>query len=189
MTRRWKLYVHRVPKEISGYEYDKYYVGITCNKNITDRWGKDGSGYKGQLFFSAIQKYGWNNIEHKVLETDLSKEDAQEKEKETIKQLHSLITEHGYNVSCGGEGKEGVPNVNFQDLTGKKFGKLTVLNRVKSYDEATKWNCVCECGNTKIIFASNLKRGIAKSCGCDKYIGFDKKEIPQGFLLEQRSVC
>ena len=59
----WTVYVHIVPKEISDYDYDKYYVGIT-SKTVEFRWKKDGYGYINQPFYNAIQKYGWNNIEH-----------------------------------------------------------------------------------------------------------------------------
>lgn len=38
----YKVYYHKVPKELSGYENDKYYIGITCKKYVTDRWGKKG---------------------------------------------------------------------------------------------------------------------------------------------------
>lgn len=51
------------------------------------------------------------------------------------------------------------------DLSGKRFGRLTVLNRVNSQSEA-KWLCVCDCGGHKEVFSSNLVRGFTKSCGC-----------------------
>lgn len=57
----------------------------------------------------------------------------------------------------------------FQDLTGLKFGRLTVLNKD---EEATKkhhrtyWNCLCECGKNKSIAALSLKNGSTQSCGC-----------------------
>lgn len=36
----YKVYYHKVPKEISGYDFDKYYIGISCKKNLIERWGK-----------------------------------------------------------------------------------------------------------------------------------------------------
>lgn len=48
------------------------------------------------------------------------------------------------------------------DLVGKKFGRLTVLNYLK----LGKCECVCSCGNTSLVFTSNLKRGHTQSCGC-----------------------
>ena len=53
------------------------------------------------------------------------------------------------------------------DLTGQKFGKLTALRRVENgKDGKVKWECVCECGNHKIISSGDLKSGCVKSCGC-----------------------
>lgn len=54
------------------------------------------------------------------------------------------------------------------DLTGKKFGKLTVLKR--SLDEkGTKYQCLCECGNIKMIRGADLSNGKTQSCGCIRY--------------------
>lgn len=56
-----------------------------------------------------------------------------------------------------------------KDITGQKFGKLTVLNRAGS-DNSKKalWLCKCECGNEKILRGSDLISGKIKSCGCYK---------------------
>ena len=37
----WTVYIHIVPKSISGYDYDKYYVGIT-SKPVEKRWKNNG---------------------------------------------------------------------------------------------------------------------------------------------------
>jgi len=53
------------------------------------------------------------------------------------------------------------------DLTGNKYGMLTVVCREKNLSDGfTAWRCLCECGNTKIVRGANLKRGSTKSCGC-----------------------
>ena len=59
----------------------------------------------------------------------------------------------------------------FQDLTGMKFGKLTVVGRdkpfiLKSGRTAVMWKCKCECGNECSVSTSSLKSGNKKSCGC-----------------------
>lgn len=54
----------------------------------------------------------------------------------------------------------------FQDLTGQKFGRLTVIERAENKGKRTMWLCKCECGNVKVIPATNLKREEARSCGC-----------------------
>ena len=58
-----------------------------------------------------------------------------------------------------------------QDLTGKRFGRLVVLERAEdnilpSGQHKTMWKCVCDCGGEKITTRTNLVRGITKSCGC-----------------------
>lgn len=102
-NKRYCVYMHTVPKEISGYQYDKRYIGITCKKNPADRWGKDGSGYKSQYFWNAIQKYGWENIRHEIIMEDLTKEEAEEKEQLFIRAFDSKLGYRGYNGSDGGE--------------------------------------------------------------------------------------
>lgn len=49
----------------------------------------------------------------------------------------------------------------FVDLTGEKFGKLTVVGRVKSM-----WLCKCDCGRQCEVRSDSLKNGNTKSCGC-----------------------
>lgn len=55
------------------------------------------------------------------------------------------------------------------DLTGRQFGKLTVLRRAENDKRGkTRWLCQCACGNTCVALAQNLKRGSVCSCGCGK---------------------
>ena len=100
--RIWKVYLHTVPKEISGYDWDKYYVGITKMKS-THRWGRNGNGYKTQVFHRAIEKYGWDNIKHEVLFENLTQKEANKKEMELIEKLDSRNPKHGYNITFGGD--------------------------------------------------------------------------------------
>lgn len=53
------------------------------------------------------------------------------------------------------------------DLTGKKFGRLTVIERTENNHRGNvMWKCICECGNEKIVSRNCLNQGITKSCGC-----------------------
>ncbi|GAE32435.1 AP2 domain-containing protein [Alkalihalobacillus hemicellulosilyticus] len=53
------------------------------------------------------------------------------------------------------------------DLTGKKFGRLTVIKREGSNKHKQAiWKCLCECGNETMVVASKLKSGYTQSCGC-----------------------
>lgn len=57
-----------------------------------------------------------------------------------------------------------------EDLTGQKFGRLTVIDRDTSdalkAKKGTYWVCKCECGKTLSIRSDRLKSGNTKSCGC-----------------------
>lgn len=56
------------------------------------------------------------------------------------------------------------------DLTGKRFGKLTVIKFAENDKYSRpKWLCKCDCGNEKLIAGSNLRGGYTKSCGCYTY--------------------
>ena len=59
----------------------------------------------------------------------------------------------------------------FKDLTGKTFGKLTVIERAanKVYPSGQTrlmWYCKCKCGNTVIVLGQCLVNGHSRSCGC-----------------------
>lgn len=54
------------------------------------------------------------------------------------------------------------------DLTGKTFGRLTVTSLSRNETGTIYWECVCSCGNTKIVQASNLRSGSVTTCGCGK---------------------
>jgi group I intron endonuclease len=82
---------------------NKRYIGITSQKPER-RWRKNGEGYKNHAYFwRAIQKYGWNNFKHDILYSDLTKEEAEQKEIELIAYYNSNNIDSGYNMSIGGE--------------------------------------------------------------------------------------
>lgn len=56
----------------------------------------------------------------------------------------------------------------FIDLTGQKYNKLTVIERVESKNRHSQWRCLCECGNETIVSSDKLKNGHTKSCGCER---------------------
>lgn len=55
-----------------------------------------------------------------------------------------------------------------EDLSGRRFGKWTVLERAydNSKSKGAKWLCQCDCGTKKIVFGKNLRNGTSTSCGC-----------------------
>jgi hypothetical protein len=57
----------------------------------------------------------------------------------------------------------------FIDLTGQRFGRLTVLSLVGTKNtglKATIWKCRCDCGKETSVAAGSLRRGKTMSCGC-----------------------
>lgn len=72
------------------------------------RW-QNGRGYSGQQYFKrAIDKYGWDNIDHVVLCSVSSKENADFLERWFIKKYDTTNSDRGYNCSKGGAGPLGV---------------------------------------------------------------------------------
>lgn len=71
----------------------------------------------------------------------------------------------GASKSCGCYNSE-IRKQRHIDLSGLKFGKLTVVspNPNRTYD--SMWNCICECGNTCIAATYHLRSGATQSCGC-----------------------
>jgi hypothetical protein len=51
------------------------------------------------------------------------------------------------------------------DLTGQRFGRLTVLKRIQ-LQKSTRWLCQCDCGDTLDVAHGNLRSGCSQSCGC-----------------------
>ncbi len=59
----------------------------------------------------------------------------------------------------------------FKDRTGERFGMLTVASRAENHvtpggSTKSRWNCICECGVTKVYTTNNLTSGGVSSCGC-----------------------
>lgn len=55
----------------------------------------------------------------------------------------------------------------YNDLTGKRFGKLVVLQKSEQrLSNKLCWECICDCGNTTIVRGECLSSGHTKSCGC-----------------------
>lgn len=52
------------------------------------------------------------------------------------------------------------------DLTGKVYGRLSVLYRATATGDKPRWFCECECGVQKSILGSDLRGGLVQSCGC-----------------------
>lgn len=54
------------------------------------------------------------------------------------------------------------------DLTGQRFGRLTVLEPAENLGSKTAWLCRCDCGQETVVATQRLRDGHRTSCGCDK---------------------
>ena len=79
----------------------KIYVGIT-KLDPPKRW-RNGLAYaENKYFFSAIQKYGWNEFDHEIIASNLTKEEACNFEQILIDKFNLTNREYGYNQIEGG---------------------------------------------------------------------------------------
>ena len=92
-----------------------------------------------------------------------------------IKSIRKDGLTSGNVVSCGCHKTQITKEINTNNLLGKRFGKLTVIERVGSnqHNQAL-WKCKCDCGTEKIIVGTNLSKGETNSCGCLKSKGEQK---------------
>ena len=85
-----------------------------------------------------------------------------------------MLIHHGKYASCGcydGRSKR------LNDLTGRRFGQLTVLRKTESdAQHKPQWLCQCDCGKQTIVKGRHLNEGGVKSCGCAKGV---KGAIPK----------
>lgn len=110
-NKNYTVYKHTTPS-------NKIYIGIT-GKDVKYRW-QNGYGYihnNNKHFENAILKYGWDNIKHEILFTELTKEEACLMEKFYIALYNTTNKKYGYNQTYGGES-----GVKHTDETKKKIG-------------------------------------------------------------------
>jgi len=133
-NKKWCVYMHTVPKELSGYDWDKHYIGIT-GRGVEARWANDGEDYKKSVYFyNAIKKYGWGNIKHDVLENNITAVEACEKEQYYIQLYQSNIRKYGYNICPGGyNGGGNAKNIAMYDLDGNFIKVFPSISEAMRY--------------------------------------------------------
>jgi hypothetical protein len=78
-----------------------------------------------------------------------------------VTQPHAADLRRGTTKSCG--------CIAAKDMTGLRFGRLIVINRVGSTSSGqARWECRCDCGNSTQSHGADLRRGRTQSCGCLK---------------------
>lgn len=115
MEETYKVYVHVFPN-------GKKYVGITRQK-LNRRWRKGRSYSSNIRMTNAINKYGWDNIEHIVLYSGLSASEAERIEKSLIAEWNLMDERYGYNYAEGGS------HPNHSDRTKAKIGQKSLGRR------------------------------------------------------------
>lgn len=75
---------------------------------------------------------------------------------------------HKLQLSCGH-----IKDSKFIDLTGQRFGKLTVVG----YLGNQSWICKCDCGKETTALGHNLRHGGVKSCGCSTIEAYKKSML------------
>lgn len=117
----YSIYVHTTPD-------GKRYVGCTGMEPIK-RFGSNGSGYRyNKNFYNDILLFGWNNINHQVLETVEDKKIAIKREEYYTLLFRSNEPEFGYNIYVG----------NIKDEENRKKYSEKMKGRKKSEDSKKK---------------------------------------------------
>ena len=75
----------------------------------------------------------------------------------------------------------------FNDLTGKRFGRLTVIKRVaNNRNNKVMWLCKCDCGKETTVIGSLLYTGRTKSCGCLTREATIKRSTKHGYRVTHK---
>lgn len=165
------VYMHIFPN-------NKKYIGIT-SQNPQRRWRR-GNGYKTQeMMTRAINKYGWDNIEHIILFKNLMKNEAEEKEIELINKYKTNIRKYGYNIEEGGKTAKGyhLSQKTREKMSKSKTGKNNWLYGKHLSEETKRKLSVSHKGkcNIEAIRKGAKKRMGANAFNARKVIQCDKK--------------
>lgn len=116
----YTVYKHTCPN-------GKVYIGITC-QDVNLRWA-NGLGYRTQMFYKAIQKYGWNNIKHEIIYKNLTQKEAEEREQYLIYTFNSTDKRYGYNIANGGYGVNNFLGKTHNEETKRKISNSNKGNK------------------------------------------------------------
>lgn len=118
----FKVYMH--VNKTNG----KKYIGLT-GQDVKRRW-KNGSPYRQcTYFYRALLKYGWDGFEHIVIMSNMTENEAKEKEVELIRKHKTNNQEYGYNLMNGGQCN--IPNEVTRKKRNYEIKKSTTLPEYK----------------------------------------------------------
>lgn len=99
----YKVYIHTFPN-------GKRYIGL-CKGSEKKRWGIGGKKYANHpIMNAAIQKYGWDNIQHEVVATGLTQQEAMKMEETLIAQYKTFPPSLGFGYNCTSGGESRLPS-------------------------------------------------------------------------------
>ena len=183
---KYKVYCHEL---FDGRKY----IGITCQET-RNRWRHDGTGYKTcKHFYRAINKYGWDNFKHYILFENLSKEEAEKKELELIKEYNTTNSKNGFNVLQGGfirsdyhhteETKKRISNT-MKGMVANNKG----LKQSKETIEKRRLKLIGHKVNQENL--EKLRKQLSKKVRCiELNIVFDNEETASSFINGNRHIC
>lgn len=143
----------------------KMYVGQTVHGDDPNKRWAYGLGYRNSAhFWSAIQKYGWDNFDHEVIANNLTSDEANKFERLLIKKLNTMDEKYGYNLCSGNNDKRVLRKESLEkirDASTKFYVWCFELNKLfySTYDVQREMSV----DRTSV---SEACRGIAKSAGC-----------------------
>ena len=133
------------------------------------RWGQSGSHYKeGTAFGLAIQKYGWDNFEHLILEYNIPIDQLNEKETYYI-QLYNSLVPNGYNLVLSDNRNHRFEDKSVKDKRSKIMKKRwenQAYKEKQSKDGKQRWKNASEEQRKKQL--ANLRPG--RGVGCKKKV-------------------
>ena len=149
MTNYYRIYCYT--NQITNQKY----VGCTNLKYQSQRSGPKGNKYIKMCsqFGQAIQQYGWSNFVYSVLEDNLTKEQAEDREKYWISELDTIFP-NGYNLQSGGK-----RNCNHNEETRKR---ISISNRAHSEKKSQKLKQLWNSTNLREMQSERMKSFYSK---------------------------
>ena len=144
----YSVYIHTVIAN------NKKYVG-QCVGDPHKRWGCSGHRYKGQFFYRAIEKYGWENMTHIIVADNLTQEQADDLEIKLIAKYKTNDRAYGYNITPGGRDGAGMPG-------GKNHNARSVI----CIETGEIWECANYCARDLGVNCASLQESLYKGYKC-----------------------
>lgn len=174
LSDKYTVYRHTSP---SG----KMYIGLTRQK--PERRWQNGIGYiDNPYFYKAIKKYGWDNLEHEIIASGLSIDQACQLEIELIKKHKSNNRKYGYNIADGGQIVH-----NAAQRKGSMNHKSEAVIRIDlETGETTRFESMNQAASLLGISRQGIGKAVRGSDGAVTYMGYLWKYADKVFIKPQR---